>query len=205
MTRTTARTVHRPSRSPARTAAAPPTPETSTMTPAQRGRYALAVHEAAHAVAATVLGHRIREVKLGSDPKHPTRNGWCAYSTKFSNQDRAAICYAGPFAEAFYLHGGPPTAAAIRRALDFSEDYAAMTAAGDPRPAEVPRLVANCWASITLLASSIYTRGSATQADVDAVLQLPRDDEDGRAHALAAIRSGSAPGTFTVTPPGARG
>nr|WP_197505672.1 hypothetical protein [Gordonia sp. LAM0048] len=115
------------------------------------------------------------------------------------------MCFSGPHAESFYLAGGPPTLAALRRVLDGSEDYAAMTAAGDPRPAEVPRLVANCWAAITLLANNIYTRGSATQADVDAALLLPRDDEDGRAHALAAIRSGSVPGTFTVTPPGARG
>ncbi|WFP26904.1 hypothetical protein P9A14_10690 [Gordonia hongkongensis] len=80
-----------------------------------------------------------------------------------------------------------------------------MTAAGDTRPADVPRLVASCWAAITYLANHLQMNGTATQTDVDAALQLPRDDEYGRAHALAAIRSGSVPGTFTVTPPGARG
>ncbi|GAA3715854.1 hypothetical protein [Gordonia hankookensis] len=78
-----------------------------------------------------------------------------------------------------------------------------MTAAGDPRPAQVPRLVVNCWASISLLANRLYTGGSATQADVDAALQIP--DDDGRAAALAAIRSGSAPESFTITPAGSRG
>lgn len=76
-----------------------------------------------------------------------------------------------------------------------------MTVAGDTRPNEVPRLVATCWASITALADHIYRHGSATQADVDTALHLPRDDEDGRHHALAVIRSGSARGSFTVVAP----
>ncbi|GAC68870.1 hypothetical protein [Gordonia soli] len=201
MTRTT-RTARHPARTPAHTAAAPPTPESSTMTPAQKARYGTAIHESAHAITATVLGHTVRKITLGTvDPEHPHRLGTCVYATRFDDQDRAAICYAGPYAQAFYLHGGPPTPKAIRSALDGTEDYAAMTAAGDTRPAEVPRLVVSCWSSITMLANRVYMRGSATQADVDAALQLPRDDLDGRHHALAVIRSGSVPGSFTIVAP----
>lgn len=42
---TTPRTIWHRERTPKRTGAAPPTPESSTMTPAQRSKYALAVHE----------------------------------------------------------------------------------------------------------------------------------------------------------------
>lgn len=73
-----------------------------------------------------------------------------------------------------------------------------MTAAGETRPTEVPRLVATCGGSITQLANHVYPHGSATQADVDTALQTPRDDQDGRHHALAVIRSGSTPGSFRV-------
>ncbi|MGW6035209.1 hypothetical protein ACWFOS_16270 [Gordonia terrae] len=64
MTRSTSRTVHRPARAPARTAAAPPTPENSPMTPAQRTRYAIAVHEAGHAIMATILGETVGSVTI---------------------------------------------------------------------------------------------------------------------------------------------
>ncbi|MGV9858532.1 hypothetical protein ACWDTD_07750 [Gordonia sp. NPDC003425] len=52
-----------------------------------------------------------------------------------------------------------------------------------------------------MLANHVYMNGSATQADVDAALHLPADDQDGRGAALAAIRSGSVPGSFTITAP----
>lgn len=175
------------------------------MSPARRAaRRTTAIHEAAHAVITTVLGHRVRKVSIGTDPQHPHRNGSCAYSTRFADQDRAAICYAGPYAEAYHLHGGPPTSAAIRRALADTEDYTAMTAAGDTRPAHVPRLVASCWDSIIYLADHLLINGSAAQADVDRALKLPRDDVDGRHHALAVIRSGSTPDPFTIAALGSR-
>ena len=186
---------------PRRYTSAPVAPDTSTITPAQKARYRTAIHESAHAITDAILGHRVTKVTLGTDPAHPHRNGSCAYSTRFNDQDRAAVCYAGPYAEQFHLHGGPPTTQAIRRALDGTEDLAAMTAAGDTRPTEVPRLIATCWASITALANHVYRHGSATQADVDTALKLPRDDQDGRHHTLAVIRSGSAPGSFTIAAP----
>ncbi|AZG44113.1 hypothetical protein [Gordonia insulae] len=90
-----------------RTVSAPQPPENSTMTPAQRADYATSVHESAHAIVATVLGHRVREVKVGPDPEHPHRKGRCVYSTRFDAQDRAAISYAGPYAEQFFLAHPP--------------------------------------------------------------------------------------------------
>ncbi|GAB3135285.1 hypothetical protein GCM10027289_28730 [Tsukamurella serpentis] len=77
-------------------------------------------------------------------------------------------------------------------------------AAGDPRPAEVPRIVATTWEAIDGLARLLYRELSIGQADVDAALGLPdaERDPDAREHALAAIRAGAVPGTFSVTSPG---
>ena len=201
---TTARpvTVRRPSR----TASAPPMRDYPSMAPAQRTRYASAVHEAGHAVIATVLGETVGSVTV--TPDHPTHTGNMSLATeRFAGAHHAQIAYAGPYAEAYFRQGGPPTSALLRNLLASGgrEDYAVMTAAGDTRPAEVPRLIANCWASITSLAEHLMINGSATQADVDRALRLPRDDQDGRHHALAVIRSGSAPGSFMISPPGSRG
>ena len=197
MTRTTPRTIWHRERTPKRTEVAPPTPESSTLTPAQRSKYALAVHESAHAIAATILGHEVTTVTLTD----ATRSGSCAVVQRFGGPPSPEVAYAGPYAEQFFRHGGPPTGAAIRRALDGTDDFAAMTAAGDTRPAEIPRLIANCWASITYLANHLTINGAATQADVNRALHLPADDPDGRHHALAEIRSGSAPGSFNVVAP----
>lgn len=79
-----------------------------------------------------------------------------------------------------------------------------MTAAGDTRPAQIPRLVASCWPSITYLAHQLYINSTADPATVDRALQLPRDDDDARTHALSMIRSGSAQGSFTISPAGSR-
>lgn len=200
---TTARpvTVRRPSRTPA----APPMRDYSSMALAQRTRYASAVHEAGHAVVATVLGETVGSVTV--TPDHPTRTGNVSLATeRFAGAHHAQIAHAGPYAEAYFRQGGPPTSALLRNLLASGgrEDYAVMTAAGNTRPAEVPRLIANCWDSITSLAEHLMINGSATQADVDASLQIPDNDDDGRAAALAVIRSGSAPGSFTITPVGSR-
>ncbi|PZT86298.1 MAG: hypothetical protein DI630_35255 [Gordonia sp. (in: high G+C Gram-positive bacteria)] len=54
-----------------------------------------------------------------------------------------------------------------------------MTAAGDTRPADLPRLVASCWAAITYLANHPQMNDTATQDDVDAALQLPATTRTG--------------------------
>ncbi|MGW6035210.1 hypothetical protein ACWFOS_16275 [Gordonia terrae] len=54
-----------------------------------------------------------------------------------------------------------------------------MTAAGDTRSADVPRLIVSCWAAITYVANRLQMNGSATQADIDAALQLPATTRTG--------------------------
>lgn len=168
----------------------------------QLDRFATAIHEAAHAVIATIYGGTISSAVLTADD--PDSGGRVTYKTTFTDQRRADICFAGPYAEAFARHGGPPTSRGLRLQLDrHTFDARAMRESGDHSGA-VPRLVANCWGSITGLAHLLYTDGEVSQSDVDKALFLPADDPDARAHALANIRSGATPGSFTVHPVGAR-
>ncbi|QTI66869.1 hypothetical protein [Gordonia polyisoprenivorans] len=171
-------------------------------TKARRDRFATAIHEAAHAVIATIYGGEISSAVL--TPDDPDSGGRVTYKTTFTDQRRADICFAGPYAEAFARHGGPPTSRGLRLQLDrHAFDARAIRESGD-HSGQVPRLVANCWGSITGLAHQLYTDGKISQPDVDRALFLPLDDADARSFALANIRSGATPGTFGITPAGVR-
>ncbi|WP_191834417.1 hypothetical protein [Gordonia ajococcus] len=78
------------------------------------------------------------------------------------------------------------------------EDDKIVRESGDPRPADVPRLISNCGGSISGLARHLFINGTATRADVDKALWLPGDEPEARQFALAGIRSGARPGSFTV-------
>lgn len=173
------------------------------ITPEEREQFAIATHEAGHAITATVLGDTVGSVTL--TPEHPTIAGSCALSTeRFAGINHAAIAFAGPYAESYWRHGGPPTSAVLRRVLANGgrEDDKVIVASGEPRPPEVPRLVASCWGTITGLARHLFIHGSATQDDVDAALFLPNREyePEAREFALASIRSGRVPGSFKVVP-----
>lgn len=164
------------------------------------GRRALAHHEAGHAVVATVLGGTVTKAYLLPDDD-PSSDGGRCYVTNLPPHAEAAYFYGGSFAEAYAAHGGPPTPAHVRRVvLANTRDHAALVAAGDPRPSDVPRIISTCWQSIDGLAKKLYTEGTIGQPDVDTALGLPdaERDPEARAHALAAIRAGSVPGTFEV-------
>lgn len=163
---------------------------------------AAAFHEVGHAVLATVLGGRIHRAVL--TPDDPATAGHCSYDDLPAAHD-PAITYAGSYAECFGAVGGPPTVRKVRDTLRRNhQDHASLVAAGDPRPAEVPRIVGTCWEAIDGLARLLYRDMTISQANVDAALGLPDGERDpeAREHALAAIRAGSIPGTFAVTSPG---
>lgn len=96
----------------------------------------------------------------------------------------------------------PPPSAALRRVLMAGgrQDDKVVRESGDSRPEDVPRLISNCWGSISGLARHLFVHGTATQTDIDRALFLPEHEPEARAFALASIRSGSAPGSFKVTP-----
>ncbi|MDL9947759.1 M50 family metallopeptidase [Gordonia sp. ABSL11-1] len=171
------------------------------ITAAEREQFAIAIHESGHAITATLLGDEVGVVEL--TPDHPTTLGQCTLSHEtFPGVNNARIAFAGPYSEAFWRHGGPPPSAALRRVLMAGgrQDEKVVRESGDERPADVPRLISNCWGSITGLARVLFINGSATQADIDKALFLPEHEPEARAFALASIRSGSAPGSFKVTP-----
>lgn len=171
------------------------------ITPEEKQRFAICAHEAGHAIAATIFGDTVGTVEL--TPNHPTNLGQCTLAAEqFPGVNSARIAYAGPYSEAYWRHGGPPTSGTLRRVLTASgrEDDKIVRESGDERPADVPRLISNCWGSISGLARHLFVHGTAVQADVDRALFLPEHEPEARAFALASIRSGSAPGSFKVTP-----
>ncbi|MDF3281681.1 hypothetical protein [Gordonia sp. N1V] len=171
------------------------------ITPEEKQRFAICAHEAGHAITATVLGDTVGTVAL--TPDHPRNLGQCTLAAEqFPGVNAARIAFTGPYAEAYWRHGGPPTSGTLRRVLTASgrEDERVVRASGDPRPEDVPRLIANCWGSISGLARHLFINGTATQADVDRALWLQEDEPEARAFALASIRSGRTPGSFKVIP-----
>ena len=184
---------------PRRYSGGTPAPTVARVDPRLRGA---AFHEVGHAVVATVLGGRIATAQL--TPDDTTTAGHCTFAVLPAAHD-PAITFAGPYAEAYGAVGGPPTVRKVRDTLLRNhQDHASLVAAGDPRPAEVPRIVGTCWEAIDGLARLLYREMTISQADVDTALGLPNAERDpeAREHALAAIRAGSIPGTFEVTSPG---
>ncbi|NKR69759.1 hypothetical protein GS536_17220 [Rhodococcus hoagii] len=171
------------------------------ITPEEKQRFAICAHEAGHAVTATVFGDTVGTVEL--TPRDPKIVGQCTLGAEqFAGINTARIAFAGPYAEAYWRHGGPPTSSTLRRVLTASgrEDERVVRASGDPRPEDVPHLIASCWPSVTGLARHLFINGTATQADVDRALWLPEYEPEARAFALASIRSGRVPGSFKITP-----
>jgi hypothetical protein len=71
-----------------------------------------------------------------------------------------------------------------------------MAAGGIAAGAGVEPLLARCWSSVVTVAKQLYHATDARHDDVCAALCIPATDN---AHELSLIRSGCAPGTFTVT------
>ncbi|MCH9735715.1 MAG: hypothetical protein K0U78_14385 [Actinomycetia bacterium] len=170
------------------------------LTELERDRLAVAVHEAGHAVAATLLGGRISMACVG------TFGGYALGETRHSHVPAGAepsILFAGPWAEARWLTGRRPTPRDMYRVLDGHgcRDYTALQASGGTAAASsVAVLLERCWPSVIELAKRLWHPGIARHTEVCAALGLS-SDPDTRAVELALIRSGSAPGTFAVSTP----
>ncbi|MDV7174231.1 hypothetical protein R4144_12765 [Gordonia amicalis] len=155
------------------------------LTDSERRQLGHAVHEAGHAVAATIFGGRIERAEL-----EPARTTYAHVPA----ERWAEITFAGPWASARYAAGGPPSSMHLRAAMaEHQSDAHALTAAGDYRPREVPRHLSTCWGGVIALARRIYVEGSAGHEDVLAALQLPTDRGDDLGVELASIRAGSWP------------
>lgn len=179
---------------------------------AERRHAAAAHHEAGHAVVGVLSGATIdlAEVVRGGSRTNPGGiGGFCRYDLfDFAAETRRReITAAGSIAEAVFLHGPSPTARQIDQVLmtngrDRSELRQMCLAVGEPLivpTAEVLPLVVRCWPSIEELAARLSREGQIRHTDVLAALSIPSPELT--AQHVAAIRSGSDPGTFTITPP----
>lgn len=159
-------------------------------------RFATAVHESAHAIVATILGGAITLAELTLD--EPNSAGRCTYAT-LPEQHALAVTYAGAYAEARWEDGRNVDHRAIRAALQrHPSDRAVLRASAAPLPRHVEPIIERSWRSILALAEGMFHTGHVGPSQVSAALMLPAENPQ-RAHALAVIRSGSAPGSFTVS------
>jgi hypothetical protein len=170
------------------------------LTARERERIEVAFHEAGHAVMAVALGLRVRTAVVGQGARSRAR-GHTAFEELPEGHD-AAVTFAGPWAQARWRAGRRPGTADLWRVLDGDGDgdgdYEVLCASGGlaAAPAVEP-LLERCWPAVVKVAQQLFATGEVFHADVCAALEIPPDDNG---HHLALIRSGSVPGSFTVTP-----
>jgi hypothetical protein len=168
----------------------------SDLTDAERERAALAFHEAGHSIAATLLGGRIH-VAVVSDGRTFGLLGKTVHDDVPPGR-WPSILYAGPWAEARWRAGRRPTQREMFAALDRNscDDHELSLTGGSFKGAGLVPLLERCWPSVARLAAQLWSDSEVRHQHVCAALQIP--ERDNGFH-LSLIRSGSVPGTFTVT------
>lgn len=165
------------------------------MTEAELDKLAAAFHEAGHAIGAVVLGGRVDQVHVDDQPR-------TEYDSLTAGT-RAAVSFAGPWAEARWTLGRRPGASDIRRVLTRnSADEKSICASvhGMAEGDHVAGLMERCYPAVKNLAKTLYFTGKASHADVCVALGLTDHGGPGSL-GLALIRSGSSPGALAVTQP----
>jgi hypothetical protein len=144
---------------------------------------AAAFHEAGHAVAAVLLGCRVRQAVLGASPR-----------TEYDVLPDALaplVTYAGPWAEARLARGRHPGPRDVHRVLvaNASDDRALCAAGGPAAGLGVVPLLERCWPAAEWVAAELVVTGQIGHADVCTALGLSDEGGPGSVE-LAAIRSG---------------
>ena len=162
------------------------------LTDADRHRIAAAFHEAGHAVAAVALGGRIQRSVLDDTPR-------TEFDVMPSGRE-PEVTFAGLWCEARWLAGGHPGPLDIHRVLaaNPADDKSLCAAGGHAEGAGVVSLLTRCWSPVVTVAKKLFRDGEVGHDDVCAALGLSDEGGPG-SFELALIRSGSAPGTFTVS------
>jgi hypothetical protein len=174
------------------------------LTDAERDRVAVAFHESGHSVAGVALGGTLHTAVVSAGARSRAR-GHTAFR-ELPDAHNAAMTFAGPWAHARWIAGQRPTSAHLWRVMEGCDrsdgrgDYQLLCAsvggiAG--APAVVEPLLERCWPAVVKVAQQLFRTGEIFHEDVCAALEIPPDDNG---HHLALIRSGSVPGSFTVTP-----
>lgn len=179
---------------------------TTTPTEADISQFAIAVHEAGHAVAGVLFGAQLNRAAVFDRLDTQGRRGLTEFATgSLAEAHRALVAYAGPWAEAKWTHGrgGAPTMADLHRVMGASgrRDGSVLCASGIPpgiAGTEVTGLLTRCWTPVKQVAKRMFVDGAASHADVCAALGLADNGGPGSVE-LALIRAGHAPGSFTLT------
>ena len=111
------------------------------------------------------------------------------------------VAFAGVWSQAFWRHGRRTSQADVFALLDGTgrEDRTMLAAAGGTAAGVgVTPLVMRCWPAIGAVAAKLWRDGEARHEDICAALGIPPKDNGVE---LSLIRSGSAPGSLTVSPP----
>ncbi|MDP0399208.1 MULTISPECIES: hypothetical protein [Tsukamurella] len=175
------------------------TREAATQIEAARERAAMAVHEAAHAVAAVLLGGHVELSVLDPEDRSDLKGLTTVAEDSLTADAQAQIAWAGPYAEARFDAGRRPTWRGIDAAMARSGhgDLAMITAAGGPVQADVGRvekIVEDEWPAVLRLARRIARDGYGTHWHALAELGFPAGDTGGpTSFTLSCIRAGMRP------------
>jgi len=166
-------------------------------------RYETCWHESGHAVSAVVLGAQIRSVVVPDDEGLTDPSGLTSIEPdSFPAGRKAAIAYAGPWAQARWIAGRRPTLRQLYSVMQHhtpATDGAVLCASGGTAAgSDVVPLMERCWPAVAKVASKLLIESRASHEDVCSALGLSRHS---RGIELAMIRSGSSPGSFRVTAP----
>jgi hypothetical protein len=183
------------------TASAPKRPLTwADLSDADMRRVSACFHEAGHAVAGVLHGGTLRSA--GVYDGRVTGLQGLTKLTGLSAARETAMTLAGPWAEAGFTHRRRPGWRDIDAVLagNGSFDADALFLAGadvSQLSLELGGLMERCWPAVVTLARRLHRDGEARHEHVLDALGL----DGGTAHmGLSMIRSGSVPGSFTVTP-----
>lgn len=170
----------------------------------ERARIGLCWHEAAHAVAGVILGGQLDRATVTDGE----RRGGVIERPKGATTFTALpgrhtdVAFAGPWGEARGRLRRRPTPGEVSSVMAGSgrHDHDALCAAGGPVvDAKVVPLLERCWESVAVVAAQLFQTGAVTHAEVCSALGIPPADNGVE---LSMIRSGCAPGSFSVTRPG---
>lgn len=167
----------------------------ASITPDERTRLHLAIHEAAHAVAGVLLGATDVRAALGD-----SRTGGTTRCHGLLADHEPLVAFAGPWAEARWLAGQRPQLRDVWRHLDGcgrrDRDQIASTfgSSTPPDSARIERLLDMTWPAVVSVAQVLHRTSEARHADVCAALQLPETDNGNH---LSAIRGGTWPARIT--------
>ena len=181
-------------------------PSTRALMQYPRSLYGMAFHEAAHAVAGILHGGTLTEARIIPGRVKAGVLGGPRGSTTFTGlaaTRHPEVAFAGVWGQARGIAGRRPGWHEIRAALDGTgcHDKQVLTAAGGESAGDaITPLLERCWPSVAELAAKLHQTGKVSHADVLAALRLSADP-DTRALETAAIKSGMAPGSFTVSRP----